>query len=251
MDQGQPFNNLRTSAGRTVHQGADKFRWKGAFLHKFDLVRVCGALLISGVFCILAGGCDATTGSSDKDKADQDHLPQLTEVKLPENFKPASAAAIYVPIYSRIYYENTSRTIELAATLSVRNTDSKNRIILKSVDYYSTNGKLLKKFITGPVAVSPMAAADFVIDREDISGGTGANFVVRWMAETPISEPLAEAVMVSTGSSQSISFVSRGQVISGPSADEDEDEDSPVVDAGNGEKGQPSSGAAEKPSSGK
>jgi len=164
-------------------------------------------------------GCSELTGDEKATKeAKEEAKPQtwqlhLKEVKLPEDFKPVSSASIYVPVYSTIYYENKGRTIELTATVSVRNTDLKHRIILRSVDYYGTDGKLLKSYLTEPVEVLPMAAADFVIARTENSGGTGANFVVNWASETKVSEPLAEAVMVSTGSSQSISFVSRGQTI--------------------------------------
>lgn len=174
------------------------------------------ATLLLLVLPAILSGCEEGA-APDKDEAKpQAWQLHLKEVKLPADFKPVVQESIYVPVYATIYYENKGRTIDLAATVSVRNTDLKNRIILKKVDYYGTDGKLLKNYLTEPVELMPMAAADFVVPRTDVSGGTGANFVVDWVSDKDVSAPLAEAVMVSTGSSQSISFVSRGQVIKQP-----------------------------------
>src|SRR5690242_12722166 len=48
---------------------------------------------------------------------------------------------VYVPIYSHIYTVEQSRTIDLTATLSVRNTDLANPMIITAVDYYNSSGK--------------------------------------------------------------------------------------------------------------
>ncbi len=154
--------------------------------------------------------------NSPKDELPQVTQPHLKLASLPSNFKPESSASIYVPIYSTISYENRLRTIDLAATLSVRNTDLKQSIILRNVDYYGTAGQLIKKYLSEPVELLPMSSADFVVDRTDVRGGVGANFVVDWMAAKKVTLPIAEAVMVSTGSSHSISFVSRGVTVVTP-----------------------------------
>ena len=58
-----------------------------------------------------------------------------------------------------------------------------------------------------------MASTDFVVRRTDTSGGLGANFIVEWVAEKEVSEPVIEAVMIGAESTQGISFVSPGRVI--------------------------------------
>jgi hypothetical protein len=171
--------------------------------------------LASTVFAI--SGCDYIEGlTKPAEEAPEVSQPHLKVVKIADDFKAVQQASIYVPIYSAIYYEDRRRTLELAATLSVRNTDMKNSIILRSVDYYSTDGKLVKKYLTSPVELGPMSTADFIVARTDVSGGAGANFIVDWLASKAVSAPIAEAVMVSTGSSQSISFVSRGETVTQP-----------------------------------
>ncbi|CAN5537353.1 hypothetical protein BH11CYA1_BH11CYA1_14700 [soil metagenome] len=162
-------------------------------------------------------GCDYMEGLTKAvEEAPEVSQPHLKIVKIADDFKAVQQARIYVPIYSAIYYEDRRRTIDLAATLSVRNTDMKNSIILRSVDYYSTDGKMVKNYLTAPVELGPMSTADFIVARTDVSGGAGANFIVDWLASTAVSLPIAEAVMVSTGSSQSISFVSRGETVKQP-----------------------------------
>ncbi len=134
--------------------------------------------------------------------------------KLPLRFKPAISEKIYVPLYSHIYQDDNVRTALLAGTLSIRNTDSETGLILKSVAYFNTQGKLLQELCKEPVVLRPMATAEIVVPLNNSDGGSGANFTVEWMAAKPVSEPIVESVMISNGSARDISFVSRGVVVS-------------------------------------
>lgn len=120
---------------------------------------------------------------------------------------------IYVPVYSHVYYEDQRKILNLAATLSVRNTDLAKPMILTSVRYYDTAGQLVKQYLPGPAQLGVLASTDFVIDLRDTSGGSGADFIVEWVAETEISEPVVEAIMIGTESNRGISFISPGKVI--------------------------------------
>jgi len=125
---------------------------------------------------------------------------------------------IYVPIYSHIYTGNKNRTINLAATLSIRNTDAQHSIQLASARYYGSNGQLLKEYVPRALRLAPMASTDFVVEEYDTSGGAGANFIVEWTASMEVTAPVVEAVMISTASQQGISFVSAGRVLKDRSA---------------------------------
>jgi len=137
---------------------------------------------------------------------------QLRVVTVDER-KIATGQTIYVPIYSHMYYEDQRRILNLAATLSIRNTDLTQPMIITSVRYYNTVGKLVKEYLLRPVQLGALASTDVVIDLRDTSGGSGANFIVEWVAEKEISKPVVEAVMIGTESSQGISFISPGKVI--------------------------------------
>jgi hypothetical protein len=141
----------------------------------------------------------------------QSHLKTF---EIAADFRPQDGESIYVPIYSHIYDEDNTRSTLLTGTLSIRNTDLKNALIIKSIAYYSTEGKLLQQLCDKPVLLGPMATAEIVVPRTNTTGGSGANFIVDWLSAQKVSEPIAEAVMISSGSAQSVSFVSRGTVLS-------------------------------------
>jgi hypothetical protein len=81
------------------------------------------------------------------------------------------------------------------------------------VDYHGSNGKKLRPYLDAPTALTPLAAQYYVVNESDTSGGAGANFMVRWRSEKPVSPPIVETVMIGTRSQQGISFLSRGQVV--------------------------------------
>jgi len=134
-------------------------------------------------------------------------------VNLDKNFKIATGQTIYVPVYSQIYHHNRQEIFELAATLSIRNTDLTKPIVITSARYYDSDGKLVKQYLERPIQLNALASTDFFINRNDKSGGLGANFIVEWVAQTEISEPVVEAVMIGTDFQQGISFISPGRVI--------------------------------------
>ena len=125
----------------------------------------------------------------------------------------SAGQTVYVPIYSHIYSGLKGRPFSLAATLSIRNTDPKHAITLVSVQFYDSDGKLIKEYLDQPVELNAMASTRYIITEGDTTGGSGANFLVVWKSQKKVSPPLVEGVMIGTRSGQGISFVSRGQVI--------------------------------------
>jgi hypothetical protein len=63
---------------------------------------------------------------------------------------------IYVPVYSHIYIRDKSRVINLAVTLSIRNTDAQNPIRINSARYYDTNGALVREYVKEPLRLAPL-----------------------------------------------------------------------------------------------
>ncbi|MBH8575641.1 DUF3124 domain-containing protein [Nostocaceae cyanobacterium CENA369] len=139
--------------------------------------------------------------------------PSPKTITLDKNFKIATGQIIYVPVYSHIYHHNRREIFNLAVTLSIRNTDLTNSLIVTSVRYYDSDGKLVKQYLERPIQLDALASYDFFVNRNDSSGGLGANFIVEWVAQTKISEPIVEAVMIGTDYQQGISFISPGRVI--------------------------------------
>lgn len=125
----------------------------------------------------------------------------------------STGQTVYVPIYSHIYSGLKGRPFELAATLSIRNTDPQYPITVISVKYYNTDGKLVKSFTDAALKMNAMASTRYIISEGDKSGGSGANFIVVWKSDNKVNAPIIEGVMIGTHSGQGISFVSRGQVL--------------------------------------
>ena len=120
---------------------------------------------------------------------------------------------IYVPIYSHVYGGDREQKVLLTATLSIRNTDLVHAITITSVEYYDSNGKMIRNYLPQPTALKAMAAVRYVVAESDKTGGSGASFLGRWSAIAPVQPPVIESVMIGTKMQQGISFTSRGQVV--------------------------------------
>lgn len=124
----------------------------------------------------------------------------------------AAGQMVYVPVYSHIYAKG-GKPFLLEATLSVRNSDPTEDITIASVRYYDTNGNLIKDYLEKPMLLKPLATAEFLVAQKEIEGGSGANFMVKWVSDTKVNEPVIEAVMIGIESQTSISFVRAGIAI--------------------------------------
>ena len=125
---------------------------------------------------------------------------------------PVQGQTVYVPAYSHVYHQD-GRPHLLTITLSLRNTSLEHPIVVTAVRYFDTQGAEVKSYLDKPLRVGPLATKSFLVERDDTSGGSGASFLVEWVATQPVTEPIVEAVMIDTSSQQGISFVSRGKVL--------------------------------------
>lgn len=132
---------------------------------------------------------------------------------LPGDWRAGRTETVYVPVYSSIYDQDHTRTLDLTVTLSVRNTDPEHPIALGSVRYHGTAGELLHTYVETPGLLAPLGSVQVVVAEDDVAGGVGASFLVDWSAAAAVSAPVIEAVMLSTASSQGISFLTEGRVV--------------------------------------
>lgn len=120
---------------------------------------------------------------------------------------------VYVPAYSNVFTGPKKLPFQLATTLSVRSTDLAAPIRITSIEYYDTNGRMIRRYLDKPLNLGPLASTFVHIEEKDASGGFGANFIVRWNADRVVNAPVIECVMIGATSGQGISFVSPGQEI--------------------------------------
>lgn len=164
------------------------------------------ALFVGGVFL----GSSREAGAPTHSTAEQRLRPAGTP-----SGEPASSGTIYVPVYSTLFLGVTNRasTVDLAATVSVRNVSANHPLTLDWVRYYDSVGKPVREYLEKASTLPPMGSVEFVVQRSDTAGGPGANFLVRWHAAAEMDEPLVEAVMLGQSGNAGISFSSRGRAL--------------------------------------
>ena len=116
----------------------------------------------------------------------------------------------YVPIYSDIYTDKDNRRVLLSATLSVRNTTLKNSLYINKIDYYGTDGTFLKSYVKNPVEIPPMATLNYIVEKEEDKGGSGANFIIEVEGIDDTVTPVIEAVMIASYSNKGFAFTTEG-----------------------------------------
>lgn len=117
--------------------------------------------------------------------------------------------ALYLPIYSHMLYGNIGRSgtaskVLLSALVSIRNTDGKRPLRLLSARYYETQGKFLREYVPTPVVLPPFGTHELFVELHDDSGGSGANFLIRWEAEAAVNPPLVEALHANMDSGKAV-----------------------------------------------
>ncbi len=104
---------------------------------------------------------------------------------------PVEGQRLYAPAYPHVYHQK-GEPYFLTVTLNFRNTDVENEIVVSSVRYFDTGGKEVRSMLKKPLPLGPLAATEFVIERDDKVGGSGARFIVDGQAGTEVNQPLVE-----------------------------------------------------------
>lgn len=122
---------------------------------------------------------------------------------------------VYVPAYSSIFHSDLKWEFNLSVTLSIHNIDMKNKIIIDSIDYYNTSGKIIHSYVkdNNKITLKPLETYSLGIKETDNRGGIGANFIIKWSAQFKVNKPIIETIMIGTKGQQGISFTSRGVAI--------------------------------------
>jgi hypothetical protein len=125
---------------------------------------------------------------------------------------------LYLPIYAFISHGDLDRSgnakqLPVSALVSIHNTDLDKPLRLLSARYYSTEGKFLRNFMSAPRILKPMETLEFMVERRDVVGGSGSNFVIQWDSEVPVSPPLVQALHAELQTNRAIVFTTDAVVI--------------------------------------
>lgn len=131
----------------------------------------------------------------------------------------STGQSLYLPIYSHLYHGDVhpktgkpSETL-VSTHVSIRNTDPKTGFRITSARYYNTDGKLLREYLPQPQNVPPLGTYELYVPRSDSSGGSGANFIIEWSADSRINPPLVEALHADIREARTLLFVTTGRPI--------------------------------------
>ena len=137
-----------------------------------------------------------------------EHFPIATE-KINNTF---DRKTIYIPVYSHVYISENVYT-RLSITLSIRNSDLLKDLYVESIDYYNTEGKLVKQYIKEPHLLKPLSTVDYVVNLEDMSGGNGAKFLINVASKNKINTPIIQAIMTNTLGNSNLCFLTEGHIL--------------------------------------
>ncbi len=126
--------------------------------------------------------------------------------------------SLYLPIYSHLLYGNVGRSGQparalLSALVSIRNTDPRNAMRVLSARYYDTQGRFLRDYLAAPAVVPPLGTLELFVELHDESGGSGANFLIRWESDAAINAPLVEALHANMDSGKAVILTTRAVAI--------------------------------------
>jgi hypothetical protein len=126
----------------------------------------------------------------------------------------AKGQTLYLPIYSHMLYGNLGRNgkasqVLLSSLVSIRNTDGKRPIRILSARYFDTNGKLLGERVPSPVVLPPYGTLELFVELNDASGGSGANFIVKWEADQPVNPPQVESLHANMDGGKAVIFMTQ------------------------------------------
>ena len=161
--------------------------------------------LLCGFLCLLSCALEKNEVVSENQKT--------MYVNSLEDLEIVKGQVVFVPAYSEIYV-SAKNTIPMIATVGIHNTDTEETIVIKSVKQYDTDGSLLKEFVEKPLLLDPIASRAFVGETTGKGSGIGANFIVEWVAEKAVQEPVIEAVMTNRVGTTGFSLISPGRIIS-------------------------------------
>ena len=122
------------------------------------------------------------------------------------------AGTIYVPVYKSFYqsYGSTRDAYSLTSTACLHNTDPKRAIVVHTIEYYDSSGKLLHKLIDAPITIKPWTSREITLQQSSQPEDFGANLIVRWKSDQPVNQPLVEVLMVGQVLNRGVSFLTRG-----------------------------------------
>lgn len=164
------------------------------------------SIIYFSIAFLLMLSCNNTASIEKKELIKNDH--QLEKKSMETDSVPVTRK-VYVPVYSNIYQRTRNDRTSLTSTLSIHNTSETDTLYISRIDYYNTEGKLVRKYIESTIFLNTFETLEYVVDEGDETGGSGANFVIEWYGNKKLN-PIFQAVMIGGLGNKSFSFTTNG-----------------------------------------
>lgn len=170
------------------------------------------ALLLASTVLLSLSGCDNSAQDPNivYSEKHQDPIKELEITSEVDRSQFQYKQTFYVPIYSDIYTDRDNRKVLLSATLSVRNTTLKKSLFINKIDYYTTDGTFVKSYVDSPIELPAMGTLNYIVEKEEDKGGSGANFIIEVEGVDETVRPVIEAVMIGNFSNKGFAFSTQG-----------------------------------------
>ena len=172
------------------------------------------SVLLIAIMTLLSG-CDQSAQDPNVllSEHQKDPIKELAITSDVDHSQFSYKQTFYVPIYSDIYTDRDARKVLLSATLSVRNTTLKKSLYINKIDYYDTDGALVKSYLDKPIELPAMATLNYIVEKEEGKGGSGANFIIEVEGVDETVKPVIEAVMIGNFSNKGFAFSTEGKPV--------------------------------------
>ncbi len=164
--------------------------------------------------------CFLTSCQGSREQSPRPGIDRLTLTGAVSESDPTSALQptvgrrVYVSSYSVVHVEPGKEPVPLSITLSIRNTDLATPIYITKLKFVDTEGTIVRSLPDEQVfKIAALGTAETLVRERDLVGGSGANFLVEWVAESSVSPPQIEALMIGRERNQGISFLAEGTTI--------------------------------------
>lgn len=167
---------------------------------------------IASLVILIIPSCKSRLDNRDAAQSIKPFNPNDYRIGKNSSTKLIHGQVLYLPIYSTIPYHQGKEFTDLSAFLVIHNTDFYNTVKITKVQHIDNDGKLVKDYNINEILLNPLSAKSFFVPSSDKSG-IGANFILEWVSDSLVTEPLVESVIVGLTSGQGTSFISSGKVL--------------------------------------
>ncbi|TYB75827.1 DUF3124 domain-containing protein [Bizionia myxarmorum] len=163
-------------------------------------------LVIFSILFLVVFSCNNANLKEERDSVSTEHELENKSATADSAYQTKK---VYVPVYSDIYQRTRNDRTLLTSTLSIHNTSETDTLFISRIDYYNTQGKLVRNYIEKSIFLNTFETIEYVVDEEDKTGGSGANFVIEWYGSSKLN-PIFQAVMIGGLGNKSFSFTTNG-----------------------------------------